>query len=204
MPEHEFDSLVSALRDGRLTAHVFFTKTRAVWERLARYLLRRWRVPAWYSEEEVMQELMLAGYHFVWKYDPERSKGRTIARYVTWNALDKAKKEIHVVRQARLSGDADCNPSRIDRLFSTYEVPPEPQIEATQEEGIERQEAVAEAANQFATARERMVVQALAENRGNVEDTALQMSSHAAFTGALDAARFVVSVAEKLVAQAAA
>lgn len=204
---HEFEQLLTGLREGHLTPEVFFAQSRIVWQRLARNLLRRWKAPAWYSHEEVEQELMLAAYDFVWKFDPTRAKGRTIGGYVAWNAVDKAKKQLHVARGAKLSGDADKNPSRIETPFSVYEVSPDEvdlfsATEAIQEEWFERQEAIAEAERKFTTERERLAVRVLAENSGSVEDAAEQLSQHPEFTGGLDASRFVMEVADRLMAAA--
>jgi uncharacterized protein (DUF1778 family) len=204
----EFEQLLIGLREGYLTPEVFFAQSRIVWQRLARNLLRRWQAPAWYTHEEVEQELMLAAYHFVWKFDTARAKGRSIGSFVSWNAMDKAKKALHVARGAKLSGDADKNPSRIETPFSTYEVSPDEvdlsaATEAIQEEWFERQEAIAEAERLFETERERLAVRVLAENNGCIEDAALQLSCHGEFTGGLDASRFVTKVAERLMVEAA-
>ncbi len=202
-----FDEQLVALREGYLTPQQFFAQTRVVWQRLAAYLLRRWRAPASYTQEDVVQELMFAAYEFVWRYDPQLAKGRTIGRYVEWNALDKAKKELHRARGCKLSGDPDKNPSRIAIPLSAFEVEPQggdlwETIHSAQDAQIERLQAVQAAQRRFSSERERLAVQVLAENEGSVEDAALQLSSNTAFSGGLDAARFVHAVAARLIAAA--
>lgn len=104
------DESLRSLRDGRSTANHFFQNTQALWNRLARYLLRRWRAPEWVAPEEIVQELMLGAWQFVWSYDETR--GVPLSHYVKWNAIDYAKKKLHRMRGAKLSGDADRNPGR--------------------------------------------------------------------------------------------
>jgi hypothetical protein len=204
-PNAEFEALLTGLREGYLTSEVFFAQTRIVWARLARNLLRRWRPPEWYGPEEVEQELMLAAHHFVWKYDPDAAKGRSIGSYVSWNAMDKAKKALHRARGAKLSGDADKNPSRIEAPFSMFEVSPESGVGvATQPEqdvDVERREAIALAEQWFSTEKERLAVRALAMHSGSIEDAAEALSADSQFTGSLDAARFVTRVADRLISQ---
>jgi hypothetical protein len=198
--KQQFEQLLIALREGYIDPNVFFAQSNQVWQRLAKYLMRKWRAPAWYTHEDVEQELRLAAYDFIWRYQEEKAKGRAIDRYVEWNALDKSKKALHVARGAKLSGDPDKNPSRIETPFSMYEVAPEsePGDVVRQDELYERQEIVAELEKRFTTERERLAVRVLAANAGSIEDAALELSNHPEFTGGLDASRFVVGVAERL------
>lgn len=89
---------LEALRAGRVSFDGFFIQTRHEWRRLAKYLLSRWPVPDGVELDDVMQELAVAAWQFVGKYDPER--GTALQRYVVYNAVDKAKKWLHKQRDA--------------------------------------------------------------------------------------------------------
>lgn len=113
----EFERSLMALRDDHASFRDFMIETQAVWRRFARYLCRRWRPPLGVDEEDVVQELLLAGWQSVQKWDPER--GTTIDQYVRFNALDKAKKWLHKQRNSkRRDGSA---PARVPAAFSTFE-----------------------------------------------------------------------------------
>lgn len=131
----EFSEAVQVFHDGRMTTSDFFRITRGAWERMARYLLRRWPAPAWVDQDEIVQELQLGASLCVWCYEQRLAQGRTLAEYVEWNAIDYAKKKLHKMRGAKRSGNADANPSHIETPLSTFE--------ATTEwvDGLLRQEA---------------------------------------------------------------
>lgn len=104
--------------DGRITWTVFERATRAEFERMALYLLRRWVPPAWYTVEDVVQELLIGTTICVWEWS--KSFGPTLSRYVVYNAISYAKRELHRARGAKLSGTADKNPSRFERPLSSF------------------------------------------------------------------------------------
>lgn len=201
--KESLDGLLLALREGDLTATEFYKQSDPVWHRLARYLLRHWRGPCWFGEEEVAQELRAAAYVFVWEYQPDRAKGRSISRYVEWNAMDKAKKALHRARGASLSGNADSNPSNIQRPFSSFAVSPEilakEELAESPEDILLREDAMQQAQFKFQTERERHVVRTLIEHGGDVESAVSQLQTDPQFTGPRDAARFAVKVVERLV-----
>lgn len=116
----KFDEAVASFRDGRMTAGDFFKETHATWKRMAGYLLRRWRAPAWVDEEEIVQELKIGATQSLWCYSACLARGRTLADYVEWNAIDYAKKKLHAMRGANRSGNADANPSRFEIPFSAF------------------------------------------------------------------------------------
>lgn len=99
---------LEALRDGRVSFDAFFAQTVPEWRRLAKYLLARWPVPDAVDVEDVVQELAVAAWQFVGRYDPER--GTPLQRYVVYNAVDKAKKWMHQQRAAYRRDDR--SPSR--------------------------------------------------------------------------------------------
>lgn len=97
----------------------FARETREVWEKFARYLARRWKLPLGVDEADVVQELQFAGWLALGRWDPERGKG--VDEYVRYNAIDKAKKWLHKQRDSyRRDGSA---PSRAPTVFSAFERP---------------------------------------------------------------------------------
>lgn len=116
MKNQGFDNAVTSFRDGRIDASEFFRATHSIWQRMARYLLRRWSHPSWVDEDEIVQELRCGASISVWCYSEHRSRGRSLAEFVEWNAVDYAKKKLHKMRSAKLSGNADSNPSRYDSI----------------------------------------------------------------------------------------
>lgn len=106
---------LSSLRAGTITFPAFQLRTKPDWQRLARWLLRRWDTPDGVEESDVVQELLLAAWTFVQKWDP--AYGTTLSGYVVWNACDKAKKWIHTQRRAARRDDSA--PSRHPVSFSS-------------------------------------------------------------------------------------
>lgn len=106
------------LREGRISFTEFARESRPAWEALATYIARRWRLPSWGTTEDLVQELLLGAWEFVWKFEP--CMGTTIRRFVIYNAVDKAKKHAHRMRGASLSGSADRNPSHVERPLAAY------------------------------------------------------------------------------------
>jgi len=108
------DGALHRLREGQLSFTDFATYTHNHWHRLAVHLYRRWKPPTGVDVEDVLQEVLLAAWQFVGTWDPEREV--SLERYVVWNASDKAKKQLHKLRGAKLSGSSDRNPSRAEAL----------------------------------------------------------------------------------------
>ena len=87
-----------ALAERRISFDVFVSRTRQQWERLGRYLLRRWAAPGGVDLDDVVQELLLGVHVALPKFNPAR--GVDIRRYAVYNATDKAKKWLHRQRNA--------------------------------------------------------------------------------------------------------
>jgi DNA-directed RNA polymerase specialized sigma24 family protein len=85
-----------ALRAQRITFRQFYLATRHDWRHMAVALLKHWRVPPVVTRDDVEQELLLAAWKALPKWDP--SRGTSLAGYVVWNAHDKATKWIHQQR----------------------------------------------------------------------------------------------------------
>lgn len=82
-------------------------------ERMAIYILGRWKAPNDVSVADVVQELRIAAWQYARKFDPKY--GKTPEQYVAWNTINQAKKWVH--RQRR--GRDDWAPSRFDVLSPT-------------------------------------------------------------------------------------
>jgi hypothetical protein len=117
MADTLMESALHALRDGRIDFDFFAQATAPQWRALATRLFRRWTPPTGYSVEDTTQDLLLAAWSLVDKWDPTR--GVPIGRYVIWNASDKAKKQLHVQRGAKRSGSADRNQTRGEFTIDT-------------------------------------------------------------------------------------
>jgi RNA polymerase sigma factor (sigma-70 family) len=170
---------LTALRNDEITFQKFCTETADDWRKLSRYMLRRWEAPDGVEEIDVQQEMLIAAWDFLKKWNPDR--GPTLDAYVVWNACDKAKKWLHKQR-ASLRRDGDA-PSRHpvslarlgleewqeDRLLST---PPDAELHAEQE-AAERAllERVSLAMEQL-DAKDRYVVCAILQAGGDLTEAA--------------------------------
>lgn len=109
------DEALLALRCGRLSPDAFFKRTKSNWASIAEHLLRRWKGPVAVSAEDIAQELYINAWIFCGHWDP--AAGVTISRYVTFNAIDKAKKWLHQQRNAYRRDDKAA--PRMERPVST-------------------------------------------------------------------------------------
>ena len=175
------DDYFTALRAGTIDARTFFLATNSLWLRLSRYLLRRFKSPAWVTEDELAQDLRIGAWKAVWDYEEQFSNGRSLARYAEWHAVDKAKKRLHKYRGAKLSGNADANPSRFETPISQLGSD-ETTMEwleglavtaATQLEDCARAELLRRIDKVFHDDGKRYVARLLLDNGGDVEETAI-------------------------------
>jgi hypothetical protein len=159
----------------------FVSATRTEFARMAAYLARRWTPPAWVAPEDMIQEL----YYGAWialfgkkPFDPTR--GKTLAQYVVYNAMSRAKRALHKARGAKLCGSPDRNPSRmeipfsaaglgtfadttfVESLLGASDAPTAERIMIMEES---REEAVAKAMLACNTADQRVAIIALSEGR---------------------------------------
>jgi hypothetical protein len=82
-------------------------------------LLRsRWDLPAWLDVDDIEQELLLAAWRHVWKFDPAKVKRNGIEYYTVWNACEHTRKLATVARIGR-------RPNRGEGkgMASCYEIP---------------------------------------------------------------------------------
>lgn len=175
-----FGQALALVHDGRLTFNDFISHTRDRWRRFALYLARKWRGPAWHSVEDIEQDLYLGVWSFLWRYDDFYAKKVTLERYVVFNALDFAKKNLHRARGASLSGSADRNPSHIEPPFASWDEDGQAHLEslltseATQFDTVVSLEAVARAKRACTSVRELHSVDALART-GDIGEAALRL-----------------------------
>lgn len=108
------ETMLRRVRDEEIGFGDFVAGTRTEFRRMALHLMRRWKTPEWLVVEDVEQELYLGAWRFVPRFDP--AKGKSLARYVVFNAMSEAKREMHRARGVTIHG----NP---DRRVSRFEVP---------------------------------------------------------------------------------
>lgn len=160
-------------------------RTREVWRRLARYVMRRWKLPVWVALEDVEQELLLGAWATMWKWEPGR--GPTLATFTTYNAVDKAKKAAHKWRNAKRSGNkADSAPGRFERPVSSlftaeedWKVEARTSTPATQHEDLEQSELNARVLKLCVGWHEKVVIQAAI--RAKTLDDVLAGDAHALY-----------------------
>jgi DNA-directed RNA polymerase specialized sigma24 family protein len=114
----DFRDALLDLRSGAAAPAEFVARTQDVFARFARYLMRRWKTPSAVDQEDVEQELRLAAWAALWKWDPER--GVPIDRFITFQCLDKAKKWMHRQRNAKRRDDSAAG--RYALPFSAFTV----------------------------------------------------------------------------------
>jgi hypothetical protein len=217
-----FERACEQVRDGEISGNDFIARTRDVWARLAVYVLRKWRAPAWFGQEDVEHQLMMSGWKHVWMYEPARAKGVTIGRYVVWNAVSEAKKELHKMRAAKRHRRADSAPSRFDLPLSALVgedssvdelLDAIASVKPDQEDAVERAWAMKRALDACETPTERQVIRALGETGDFVDGAAylyedkkrrralgLKSKSHASTV----TVRAAMTVARRLVQQSVA
>lgn len=110
---------------GRIDFGGFERATRHSWSRLARMILARWRAPTYVTEQDLIQEMMIAAYSFTMKWEPRH--GIAVRRYVTWNAIDKARKWLH--KQRRAGHDGGRGHSAFDLPFSSLQADDETRVD---------------------------------------------------------------------------
>lgn len=183
MDRQQFSAMAGAVVQGNVRPEVFFQKTMRVWSRLAAYLLRRWAAPYWYTLQDVTQDVLLGAWRAIGRFDPTRSE--SAAKYLEFNAIDYAKKRLHKVRGANLSGNADSEPGRFEPTVEhlafrhvSVDLHTDPYDKFAWDEPTQENTLLAEASLRTAVARcktkrERVVVEALALAEGDFQEGTL-------------------------------
>lgn len=109
------------MRDGQITFEQFVDKTRKDFFLLASRLLQRWSSPPWFSVDDAEQELYLGAWNYIWRFEDAKgeAKGVTIERYVVFNAMSQAKRELHRARGVALGGSPDRKISNFEATLSS-------------------------------------------------------------------------------------
>ena len=105
------------VRSGEIDFGEFVSNTQKEFRRMAVYLMKRWTAPEWFTADDVIQELYIGVWHYVWQW--EESRGTTIDRYITFNVMHKAKRALHVARGVPISGRPDFEPSRFEKTVGS-------------------------------------------------------------------------------------
>lgn len=165
------DEKLAALRAGEIGFDAFVRGTAKEFASMAKYLMRRWTPPEWVTPEDVVQDLYLGAWDAVPRFDP--SRGVSLARFVVYGSMSKAKRTLHKARGVTISGSPDRKLSRFElNLSSIHEgdalaenlLAESPIAEALLVEREERREAYARAmAVTEPGTRERIAVLAIAE-----------------------------------------
>lgn len=131
---------------GDLTFDEFARATHKTWVAFSVHLLGRWKASPAVAPEDLQQELLVACWRCVPKWDPARS---ALLKFVVYNCMDKAKKWLHKQRNAYRRDDKSpgrfpvaltslgLEPYQEEKLLEIVSVAP------LQEERIERVEALA-------------------------------------------------------------
>lgn len=162
------------VRDEQISFGDFVAGTRKDFFALATYLRRRWVGPAWFTIDDLEQELYLGAWKYIEKWDSKR--GRSIEDYVTWNATQEAKRELHRARGVSLSGCPDHLPSNFEAVLSSigeegdgenllHRVADDPIAESHIIEMQTRKDAATAALRACKTSKERFAVLAIREAR---------------------------------------
>lgn len=93
-----FGDALARAYDGRISFNELERLIRPNLHRLARYQLSRWKVPPGVEEADVVQEMRVAAWDAVARWDPKRGVG--IERFVLYQVTDRSKKWLHRQRNA--------------------------------------------------------------------------------------------------------
>jgi DNA-directed RNA polymerase specialized sigma24 family protein len=173
----EIEGPAFRLRDGRSTYGEFARETRERWVAMARWLMRRWRVPGWVDVEDVVQELMIGAWRGCFEYQEGRGT-RSLGGHVEYVATDKAKKRMHKWRGALLHGNPDAEDGHMDVPFCVVEdgdgwVDTLSNVPPGQEDALMRRQSGRAVLRQCQSIEELLVVQALAETESFIGSAAL-------------------------------
>jgi hypothetical protein len=164
----KFEDAVAKVREGSMTFDELARDARAHFERLAKMVEGWWKQPAWVDLDDVLQDLLEGASEAVWKYEDGRS---SLRGYVTFGAVDRAKKRAHRARLGRRPHRGeDSAPARFEVGFSRVwgedaDRRAEEALSAPgdQERELERVERLAQVLAACVDEQERRVMRAVAE-----------------------------------------
>ena len=110
-----FEAALLEAHRGTITGTELLRRSDSRLKALAESVYRDWyrKMPAWADSEDVYQVMAEHMLDMVSRYDPTR--GVSIRRFVVWNLVDKAEKQIHKWRGAALHRAPGKMPSRFER-----------------------------------------------------------------------------------------
>jgi len=116
------ERMLKRVRAGEIGFGEFVAGTRAEYRAMTVYLMRKWQTPEWFVASDVEQELYLETWRRIDRFDPERKtksgKPMTLQRYVVFNAMAAAKREMHIARGVTISGSPDKKPGCFEISFT--------------------------------------------------------------------------------------
>lgn len=178
----ELGEALLAVREKRCTFNDFVRATRIHWQRLSDDLRRRWDIPVWVGREDIEQDMLIAAWQFLDKFDP--SRGVAIERFMVFNATDKAKKALHVARGANQHRGTDRNKSRYEKNESSFKregdaegerqsvLDQNASVEPDQEDVVHRNERGKRVLKACINTREFLTMQAITKVGNSVRDAA--------------------------------
>ena len=86
---------LARLREKEITFRAFYSRTREDWQRMAAALYRHWKLPPTVTQDDVEQEMLLAAWNVLPRWDPALAP---LDSFVVYAAHDKALKWIHKQR----------------------------------------------------------------------------------------------------------
>ena len=106
--------MLTRTRAGEIDFGDFVAGTRAEFRGMALHLMRKWKSPEWFIVDDVEQELYLGAWKYLWKYDARNPQGVTFVRYIVYNAMACAKRELHKARGVPVHGSPDKKRSQFE------------------------------------------------------------------------------------------
>lgn len=121
-PKPLLERMMWALRERQIDFGAYVTATRSEYNSMARYLLRRWAAPEWFTLEDAEQELYLETWRHIWGYqgadgrfiDYDPTRGVTLSRWVVYGSIASAKRALHKARGVTINGSPDKKPSQLE------------------------------------------------------------------------------------------
>lgn len=210
----EFSAACSALKNRKVGKNEFLRRTRRYWQHVAAYLFAHWqrRLPAWVEAADVEQEIMQLGLKFVSKWTAAR--GSEIGRYVTWNAIHRAQRQLDAWRGASTHGSSGKNPSRSEIAFTRAfgpDVDPFARLGAEpagQDDALARRAVLEDALLACETGAEAVALQALWAAGGSIQEAAELIAGNAharaecRVAGPAEARQLVLGVVSRLASDA--